>query len=36
MISDVIIAIVFTVIVAIALFKSEDKIETWQKRISKK
>jgi len=36
LIGDVVIAIVFTVIVAVALFKSEDKIAEWQKEISKR
>ena len=36
MLADVIIAIIFTVIIAVILFKSEDKIEKWQKDISKR
>ena len=36
LISDVVIAIVFTVIAAVVLFKSEDKITKWQEEISKR
>lgn len=34
--ADMILAIVFTVIAAIALFWNEDKIAEWQKEISKR
>lgn len=34
--SDLIIAVVFTIIAAAALFLNEDKITAWQNKISKR
>lgn len=34
--SDIVIAIIFSVISAVVLFKSEDKIAAWQEEISSK
>ena len=36
LISDLIIAVIFTIIAAIALFLNEDKIAAWQEEISKR
>lgn len=36
LICDIVLAIVFTIIAAVALFKNEDKIAAWQEEISKK
>ena len=36
LISDLIIAVIFTIIAAAALFLNEDKIAAWQNEISKR
>jgi hypothetical protein len=34
--SDLVIAVIFTIIATVALFLNEDKIAAWQKEISKR